>query len=1239
MKRMLRPWLQMLLIVTLLGSLLPMNMASAAARIEINGLYKYNTTTDNAIPPDDTLITTVTSSRINLRATMQDLTDAQIRNIYIEIKNMVTGQTTEERSVVPQRVPNTLYDYEFTGVPLTEGLNRIKIMLSGTSTLESVEAWVYYTPVTNIRNLLVNGLPWEEDRFYPPNPDEDTLVILTGEAPNSTAIDAYMNGSSTAIPGFTGQDDEFSFTGDDINGGSSTADLYLTPGDNLLKLISYNSSRTYQVERNLIYDNGQPFVYGAEINETAPADDDDGVERLILSPVVVDDNVTIYAKLKVDLDDDGELLYDSVRISVTDLPDYVIDLETSAFIAGTGTVTTSVYAADYQIYDVEISPTLNTSRSQSLEFVFSNGIAADDVQSSFTFTYENPALPYVDHVEMSVGNGASIRISDAPYETEVNQQPVSFYVFTGEAAGQVVSVDVPGRTYGNQTTDVNGVATFTFSDLPIGEYDITFTPAGNAGGSRTYSLTVSSAPYVIFQNIYNGLILDENDMVSGYDVTARAVNVPSKDYMRVEVNNVAFDNTALTFTGNILSFEVDDYDPATPNVPGFAEGRNTIKVTVYSNTARTIPVTEATVEVFLFREDVPEFLNIEPVEEEPRVDLYRATNILDSYVTNEDEVAFTGRLYNATTVTVTVMGSDDDDGTYTYSTSPDTSTPSDSADRVFTTGSFELPETGDATFEFTITNASNIQVSRVLTITRENLPYILKQPIFTENAEGIYQANINANFVEIEIEANGADAVLFDDEPAVETEDGLFVYEVLNLKQGDNDIEFTVIRGTEEIEAEVVVYNVNTTIEGAQNKSAIKNRLRLFNNQVDLTFPRDTKLRRNNTEAVNQFITPERQILFGIASDYDGRVDKYKHPTSYDRNNDSPYSSITSTANVGRSRLARPERFSPASPLYWFDAGTIDDDDIEDTTDLNEALRGSGQLPYEEEEFFNRDVEDLVIPTQAGELTLSYDPVIRNDGWKYVTVYHFDYYEDYLGREGWRWRNIGGTVDPDDNTITVPFERFGYYQVMYMDRSFNDVIDHPWARDDLDILYSKGIMLNKESSNFRPNDPISRGEFVTLLVKVFDIPLQYTDDATFSDVLRVNPLSNGLYDYMHIETAARAGIIRGAGGGRFQPDSSITRQDAAVMIARAGDLDLNTNSARVLTSLQREFTDANLIDVYARASVEAVFDEEFIVGKENVLLQGQRKATYRFDPTANFTRAEAAAVIIRIMAENDKIPN
>ena len=1227
MKRMKRPWLQLVLVLTLLGGLLPIGTASAAAQISITSLFVASTLSNGRpLPADEPNITKVTSETIDLLATVQGITDEQLTLLYLEVTNMNTGISDEITSIVPLR--RGTYDIEFSDVPLTEGLNKVVIKMSGSTTTESAPGWVYSTPVTNITNLKVNEEDFREDRFYPSDPGQSTIVNISGNAFNATEVEASLYGGTGAVSGYL-NDGEFFFVGDDATEGTQTANLFLNPGDNLITFFAHNNARTFQIQRNLIYDNGGPFAFDLEIyDENAPATPDP--ERLILNPIIVDNTVTLSGLLKVNVEND-ELEFNTVEITLPGnvTQEYTIDLDPGLSDL-TESVTWSVYD-EYAVFEFEEDFTLgSTSRTQTVDIEFSHTeLTTETVESSFYFYYENPTLPYIDHVELLNGS-SSLRISETG-RTEISEQPARFYVYANTNTDSITATVGSGGTVTVAgPTAVNGFNRFTvtISGVVIGQTDIEFIPVdgvtSNADGAKTYDLTISSAPYVILQNIYNGMIVEEADDLTS--IKARFVNIDDPEQVEIVINDVAEVVDPDNVSSNILTHPLD--------ADQLEEGQNVIQFIVYEDDSRDEVVSETTVSVFLFTEDAPEFLSLEPVDDSDE-DKYRETNVDGTYVTNETHVVIRGEF---------AFVNDDEDVSLVVTNTPDPLADYfdviNIADGEFETEAIELAESGDTTFRFSITNDTNVVVTRTITITREPVPYVIVSPKVRINSDGIFQGNINSNFVEFEIEAENADAVLFDDVPAIErtVEDpdtGLdevhFFHEVRGLRNGRNNIEFTVVRGEEEIEAEVLVFNVNTPVEGATFKSTIRNKISAFNNQLELTFPRNTNLQRNDASAVNQFITTERQVLFGIADSYDGRVDKYKHPASYDGQVGNPNPLITST---GRLRLAEPARFSAVSPLFWIDAGTIE----EDETDLDEALAGSGRLPYDEDVFYAREQEDLVVPTQPGTLTLQYDPRIRSDAWKYVTVFHFDIYEDYRGVVDWRWRNIGGVVDPDENTITVPLERFGYYQVMYMDQSFDDVISHEWARDYLDIMYAKGLMLNKSNSNFVPNESISRGEFVTLLVKIFQIPLNYSETPTFSDVLRVNPLTNGLYDYMHIETAAKAGIIRGNGGGRFEPNATITREDAAVMIARAANLQLSNNTQRVITQLQKQFTDANAISVYAAPAVEAVVDAEFIMGRENVLLAGE-ETTFRFDPKASFTRAEAATVAYRVMADQDLIPN
>ncbi|HZG87372.1 S-layer homology domain-containing protein [Paenibacillus sp.] len=1215
MQRLKLPWLQIALVMTLLTGLLPMGTASAALVVTITNLYVEDTPGNNP-PASDGNIFTVTTRTIDVDVTLQDVTPAQKASMQVEIYNTVTKQATTVRAN-PQPVGTSSVLHTIRAVPLTEGLNMITVLLEGN---RFGPGWVYSSSVATISDLKVNNVAFSGNRIFPANPQLNSLAVITGAAPNATTLSAYLNGSSTEIVAGVDQTGGFTLTGD-LEGRSTSVDMQLKPGDNLITFVAANSTRTYRLDRTLVYDNGGPFAFSMIVNDTGtPAGD----KTLLLGPTVTSTSVALTGKIKVNLDASNNLQYNTLTVLGRT---FTLDMDNTNDGQATNNLPINAdwtpVGGNYVVFDFsdDVAFDLNqggTGRNRTIDFAFSAGGPAV-TGSTFGVTYQDPAAPYVDYAERSLGNGSVyVRMGESPSLTQVNEHPITFRVRVSANTNRV-DMKRGNTVLQSDTSIVGGVAEFTFtgtgaSVLPLGDYDISFSPFTGPGpteyaaNGKSYSLSVSAAPYVIFQNLYDAQTLTGADFPK--TVNVRMANIPQgTNQLDIVLNDIVV-ASGVTTSGNIFSFQLTAPVVSAATERRMKEGSNTLKVIVYSDTTKTTRVTEQTLNLFVATVPIPSFVSMTPVETAGRDD-YKTTNVANTYATNESTVQFSGRVRNATAMNIEVVGG------------PDAGTSSmavpDNAD--FTTAVFDLAPMGNTTFIFSITNGSGIQVFYTVTIRREVVPYVLVLPIFAKNADGIDQANINSNFVELIIEAEGSDRIVFNKEDAVETAEDTYTYEVRNLKSGKNTVKFTIYRGTEQIQAQVIVNNVNTTAEGAMYKAPIGKKVEAFNKQLSLTFPNNAQLRRNDPDAANQFITSERQILIGIANDTDGRLDKIRHP-------------VPDPAAISRLGSTERERFSAASPMFWIDAGFIQ----ENTNDYEDAMRGSGQQPYDGTRFYNRNPEDQVVPTAAGTLTLQYNRNIRNDGWKYVTVFHYDAQEDAYGNLVWGWHNVGGKVDSNRNTITVPFQRFGYYQVMYMDQSFNDVITHEWARDELDILYSKGMMMNKENSWFRPFDVMTRGEFATLLVKAFDIPLNYGGGLTFTDVPMVDLLNFRIYNYKYIETAARAGIIRGKENGRFEPNGSITREDAAVMIARAANLKLDTDQTKLLKDLQKEFTDANEINQYSRASVAAVVDEGYIVGLENVTLQGQRKPTYRFEPKTTFTRDQAAAVIIRIMKSLGKIP-
>lgn len=107
------------------------------------------------------------------------------------------------------------------------------------------------------------------------------------------------------------------------------------------------------------------------------------------------------------------------------------------------------------------------------------------------------------------------------------------------------------------------------------------------------------------------------------------------------------------------------------------------------------------------------------------------------------------------------------------------------------------------------------------------------------------------------------------------------------------------------------------------------------------------------------------------------------------------------------------------------------------------------------------------------------------------------------------------------------------------DCKFTDVPKYSWyylALMNLDLL---GIVNGYEDGTFRPNQPVSRAEFVVLLSRVHELE---AGEKSFPDV----PKNHWAHDA--IAAAGAAGWINGYEDGTFRPNQSVKRIEAVKMI-------------------------------------------------------------------------------------------
>ncbi|RAV16400.1 S-layer homology domain-containing protein [Paenibacillus contaminans] len=181
-------------------------------------------------------------------------------------------------------------------------------------------------------------------------------------------------------------------------------------------------------------------------------------------------------------------------------------------------------------------------------------------------------------------------------------------------------------------------------------------------------------------------------------------------------------------------------------------------------------------------------------------------------------------------------------------------------------------------------------------------------------------------------------------------------------------------------------------------------------------------------------------------------------------------------------------------------------------------------------------------------------------------------------------------------------------------KSFVDLEGH-WAKEDIELLASKGIIKGISEDRFAPEALVTRAEFATLVSRALDLKAADTT-MPFTDVA-----SSSWYKDA-INRSYAAGIVHGITDTRFAPDQNITREEMAVMLIRA--IKLSPGAVSEGGTDRVSFADSDAISEWARADIETAVQLGIMTGR----------AEEKFIPDGLATRAEAATVIKRLMSSS-----
>lgn len=215
--------------------------------------------------------------------------------------------------------------------------------------------------------------------------------------------------------------------------------------------------------------------------------------------------------------------------------------------------------------------------------------------------------------------------------------------------------------------------------------------------------------------------------------------------------------------------------------------------------------------------------------------------------------------------------------------------------------------------------------------------------------------------------------------------------------------------------------------------------------------------------------------------------------------------------------------------------------------------------------------------------------------------------------------------DDKNNTVQFTTDHLSYYGVglktdqikedkvpLASINKFKDVPETAWYAKAVYAMAEKDLIRGKEQDLFKPNDKVSRAEFLSILARIDGVDIEKAEKVRFRDV------KEGAWYFSSISWAVENNIANGYGKD-FRPHAPISREEIAVILVNYSRYNKEIKISE--KAAEKTFKDQNKIAPWAVESVRTMQKAEIVGGRENDL----------FAPKAHATRAEAAEMIYRMI--------
>ena len=136
--------------------------------------------------------------------------------------------------------------------------------------------------------------------------------------------------------------------------------------------------------------------------------------------------------------------------------------------------------------------------------------------------------------------------------------------------------------------------------------------------------------------------------------------------------------------------------------------------------------------------------------------------------------------------------------------------------------------------------------------------------------------------------------------------------------------------------------------------------------------------------------------------------------------------------------------------------------------------------------------------------------------------------------------------------------------------NFNDVSKSEWYSDYIGYLSKYGIIKGYADNTFRPNDNVTRAEFVAMTVRFNSL---FNDVKKGSYTVKYTDVATNYWAYSDVAYAKHAGWLNGYADGTFKGDNAITRAEVVTVVNRATGRKADESYITKNVSILNKFTD------------------------------------------------------------------